>query len=101
MILLDTNVISEPLRSQPNPRVAQWIDAQIVETLYVAAISLAELRYGIGVHPDGKKKRAVEEKLERLMLPLFRGRVLSFDEASRRSLCRTPGCGGKERESHR
>ena len=82
MILLDTNVISEPLRSQPNPRVAQWIDAQIVETLYVAAISLAELRYGIGVHPDGKKKRAVEEKLERLMLPLFRGRVLSFDEAA-------------------
>ncbi len=82
MILLDTNVISEPLRSQPNPRVAEWIDAQIVETLYVAAISLAELRYGIAAHPDGKKKRAVQEKLERLVLPLFRGRVLPFDEAA-------------------
>jgi predicted nucleic acid-binding protein len=82
MILLDTNVISEPLKTQPDPRIEAWIDAQLVETLYVATISLAELRYGIAVHPDGKKKRAVQERLERLMLPLFRGRVLPFDEAA-------------------
>lgn len=82
MILLDTNVISEPLKSQSDPRVAAWIDAQLVETLYVATISLAELRYGIAVHPDGKKKKIVQEKLGRLMLLLFRGRVLPFDEAA-------------------
>ncbi|TQX86024.1 MULTISPECIES: type II toxin-antitoxin system VapC family toxin [Rhizobium] len=82
MILLDTNVISEPLKSQPDPRVAAWIDTQAVETLYVAAISLAELRYGIAVHPDGKKKQAAQEKLDRLMLPLFRGRIMPFDEAA-------------------
>jgi predicted nucleic acid-binding protein len=62
MILLDTNVISEPLKSQPDPRVAAWIDAQLVETLYVATISLAELRYGIAVHPDGKKKKIVQPR---------------------------------------
>lgn len=82
MILLDTNVISEPLKARPDPRVVAWIDAQLVETLYIATISLAELRYGIAVHPDGQKKAAVLENLEQLMLPLFRGRVLAFDEAA-------------------
>jgi len=55
MILLDTNVISEPLKMRPDPRIEAWIDAHLVETLYVATISLAELQYGIAVHPDGKK----------------------------------------------
>jgi len=82
MILLDTNVISEPIKSQPDPRVIAWIDVQLVETLYVATISLAELRYGIAVHPDGKKKKIVQDKLDRLMSLLFRGRVLPFDEAA-------------------
>lgn len=82
MILLDTNVISEPLKARPDPRVVAWIDAQLVETLYVATITLAELRYGVAVHPDGKKKVTVLENLEQLMLPLFRGRVLAFDEAA-------------------
>ena len=44
MILLDTKVISEPLRSKPDPRVIEWIDAQALETLYLSAITVAELR---------------------------------------------------------
>ncbi|MCL2661623.1 MAG: type II toxin-antitoxin system VapC family toxin [Acidobacteriaceae bacterium] len=79
MILLDTNVVSEPIRPKPDPGVLAWIDAQYVETLYLATISLAELRYGLAVHPDGKKKEIVRQKLERLMLPLFKGRILPFD----------------------
>lgn len=47
MILLDTNFISEPLRRTANPAVLAWIDAQRIETLYLAAVSLAELRFGI------------------------------------------------------
>jgi len=82
MILLDTNVISEPIKSQPDRRVVEWIDRQPVEILYIAAISLAELRYGIAVHPDGKKKKDVQDKLEQLVLPLFRSRILPFDEAA-------------------
>lgn len=82
MILLDTNVISEPIKSQPDRRAVEWIDRQPVEILYIAAISLAELRYGIAVHPDGKKKKDVQDKLEQLVLPLFRSRILPFDEAA-------------------
>lgn len=47
MILLDTNVISVPLRASGDMNVLAWIDAQIIETLYLSVISLAELRFGI------------------------------------------------------
>ena len=46
MILVDTNVVSEPLRAVPKPRVAEWLDAQALETLYLSAITVAELRFG-------------------------------------------------------
>ena len=43
MILLDTNVVSEPQRRQPNARVLEWLDAQALETLYLSVITEAEL----------------------------------------------------------
>ncbi len=82
MILLDTNVISEPLRLKPDPLVLAWIDAQHIETLYLAAISLAELRLGIAVLPAGKRKDTLHKSLEQRVFPLFTGRVLAFDAAA-------------------
>ena len=79
MILLDTNVISEPLRRDPEPRVIEWIDAQALETLYLSAITVAELRSGIALLPPGKRRSALQENLEKQVLPLFTGRVLPFD----------------------
>jgi toxin FitB len=79
MILIDTNVISEPLRMSPDLKVVAWIDAQNVETLFLAAISLAELRFGIAALPDGQRKDALHENIERRIVPLFRGRILPFD----------------------
>lgn len=79
MILLDTNVISEPLRREPEPGVIEWIDAQALETLYLSAITVAELRSGIALLPAGKRRTGLLENLERRVLPLFAGRVLPFD----------------------
>lgn len=81
MILLDTNVVSEPLRAVPEPRVIAWIDAQAIETLYLSAITLAELRAGIALLPAGKRREALRQNLEDRVLPLFAGRVLAFDAA--------------------
>ena len=53
VILVDTNVISEPLRRVPEPRVAEWLDAQALETLYLSAITVAELRFGARSLPAG------------------------------------------------
>lgn len=81
MILLDTNVVSEPLRQAPEPRVIDWIDAQPIETLFLSAITVAELRAGLARLPAGKRRTALMESLERRLLPLFASRVLPFDMA--------------------
>ena len=82
MILLDTNVVSEPLRLVVDPAVLSWIDAQNVETLYLAAISLAELRSGVAALPVGKRKDTLHNSIERRIVPLFAGRILPFDTAA-------------------
>ena len=79
MILLDTNVISEPLRRYPEARVINWIDAQSLETLYLSAITVAELRFGVANLPVGKRRDELQTSLENQILPLFAGRVCPFD----------------------
>lgn len=79
MILLDTNIISEPLRPKPDTAVIAWLDRQPVETLYLSSITVAELRFGIAILPDGGKKRLLLEKLEETVLPIFADRILDFD----------------------
>lgn len=81
MILLDTDVMSEPLRQAPEPRVISWIDAQAMETLFLSAITVAELRAGVALLPAGKRRAGLQENLEKRVLPLFAGRVLPFDLA--------------------
>lgn len=81
MILIDTNVISELWKIAPSPAVMAWLDAQAVETLYLSAIALAELRYGIAAMPEGKRRTVYAQRLENDVLPLFEGRVLAFGQA--------------------
>ncbi len=84
MILLDTNLISEPWKPKPDPRVVAWIDAQAVETLYLSAVTVSELRFGIAAMPAGSRRKVLHERLEGDLLPVFAGRVLPFDlDASR------------------
>ena len=79
MILVDTNVVSEPLRRVPELRVTDWLDAQALETLYLAAITVAELRFGVQALPNGRRRNRLHEGLEQQVLPMFAGRVLVFD----------------------
>ena len=79
MIVLDTNVVSELWKTAPDPNVVAWIDAQPLETLYLSAITVAELRYGIATMPIGKRRKIFEHRLEQQTLPNFSGRVLPFD----------------------
>jgi predicted nucleic acid-binding protein len=81
VILLDTNVISEPQRREPDAPVLDWMDAQALETLYLSAITVAELRAGIALMPTGKRRDGLHENLEKRLLPMFANRVLPFDMA--------------------
>ena len=82
MILLDTNVISEPLKLSADAGVLAWIDAQSIATLYLSAISLAELRFGIAALPTGKRQETLHLGLEQRILPLFADRILPFDASA-------------------
>jgi predicted nucleic acid-binding protein len=79
MIVLDTNVISEPLKPLADPAVIRWLDSQAPETLYLTAINLAEILIGIALLPVGKRKRGMELAMQSLLTKLFEGRFLSFD----------------------
>ncbi|MCW0021387.1 type II toxin-antitoxin system VapC family toxin [Rhizobium sp. BT-226] len=97
MIVLDTNVISELWKVEPDSNVLAWIDAQMVETLYLSTITIAELRFGLATMPDGKRRAIYQDRLEREVLPVFTGRVLSFDldasQAYAQLMARAKGAG--------
>jgi predicted nucleic acid-binding protein len=79
VIVLDTNVISEPLKPRPSEAVVRWLDAQDPETLYLTAVTLSEVLIGIALLPAGKRKRGMELAAQSLQLRLFANRFLSFD----------------------
>ncbi len=78
MIVLDTNVVSEAMKPEPHPAVRAWLNGQATETLYLSTVTLAELLFGIGALPVGRRKDLLAQTLDGLMR-LFRDRVLPFD----------------------
>ena len=83
MIILDTNVVSEAMKPEPNLSVRDWLDAQVAETLFLSSVTIAELMFGVGSLPDGRRKNNLAAMLDGV-LDLFGERVLPFDtEAAR------------------
>ena len=82
MIIVDTNVISELMRSSPKPEVISWIDKQDATLLFVTTITIAEIIYGIKVLPEGNRRRALEDSFNRALDAAFKHRILSFDESA-------------------
>lgn len=78
MIVLDTNVVSETMRSAPNRDVVDWLNRQDIQTLYLTAVSLAELRFGIAQLANGKAKADLTERLEKMLALVFEDRILPF-----------------------
>ena len=79
MIIVDTNIVSEPLRSQPEPRVIEWLNSQALETLYLSAGTIAEMRLGIALILDDQRRTQLRDRIEATVLTLFAGRILPFD----------------------
>ncbi len=79
MIILDTNIVSEPMKPGGNPAVRDWLDRQAAETLYLTATSLSELLVGIEILPRGKRREGLATALNELLVRLFGPRILPFD----------------------
>lgn len=84
MIVLDTNVLSEPGRPLPSPRVAAWLRRQPRHDLYTTTISVAELLTGVARLPAGRRRDAIRIAVEGIIAEM-EWRILPFDEAAARA----------------
>ena len=84
MILLDTNVVSEVMKTRPAEAVVAWLNSQGSERLYVSTITIGEIAYGLRILPDGKRRFGLRERFERFVTLAFEQRVLSYDEPAAR-----------------
>ena len=78
MFILDTNVISELMRPQPDPAVFARVAAQPRDALFTTSVSEAEVFHGIGVMPEGRRRDGLAASAEALFAEEFAGRVLPF-----------------------
>ncbi len=98
MIILDTNIISEFMTSQPKKSVLDWLNNQIRLSLFISTISIAEIGYGLRIMPDGKRCRLLIDKFNQFVDFAFENRVLAFDENAAK---RYPEIMGHRREMGR
>lgn len=82
MTIVDTNVISELMRPEPDPQVAAWTRLQPYGELFTTSVSEGELRYGIAILPAGKRRRHLTSIADDFLTTAFAGRILAFDRAA-------------------
>lgn len=80
-IILDTNVLSELMRSQPDLAVMEWFARQTAVTFYTTAITKSEILLGIALLPAGKRREALADAAEKMFREDFSGNCLAFDES--------------------
>jgi len=78
--LLDTNVISELRRRQPDKRVVSFVDSQPLEALFISTVTIAEIRFGIELVSDAGRRAELAEWLSNKVRPMFERRVLPVSE---------------------
>lgn len=82
MIVLDTNVISELMRTRPEPAVIAWLDAQPAGSVWTTAITVFEVRYGLAILTDGKRCVALTEAFDAALEHELGGRILEVGAAA-------------------
>lgn len=79
MILIDTNVISELMRTEPARIVLDWFGRHASTDLFISAITEAELRTGVAILPEGQRRDRLQQALDAMVDQDFQSRVLPFD----------------------
>jgi toxin FitB len=82
VIILDTNVVSELMKPQPNAAVLDWLAGQSRDRLYTTSITKAEILYGVVRLPDGRRKADLAAEAQRMFRDDFPGPALAFDDAA-------------------
>ena len=82
MIVLDTNVVSETMRPRPATAVLAWLDSQQTDQLWLTAVNVAELMFGVARLPQGARQLQLADAIAAMLDEDFADRVLSFDAAA-------------------
>jgi toxin FitB len=82
VILLDTNVLSALMRDRPDPQVVAWLDGQPQESICTTSVTLFEIRMGLELLPDGRRRPALAAAFQQLIDEDLRGRILAFDPSA-------------------
>ena len=82
MIILDTNVLSALMSSEPDPNVVAWLDQQAPESVWTTSITVFEIRFGLALMDAGTRQRRLTAAFETLLAEDLSGRVLYFDSVA-------------------
>jgi toxin FitB len=82
MIILDTNVVSALMRPKDNVVVAGWLDRQASVSVWTTSITFLEIRFGLMLLPNGRRRKSLEQAFDGLIREDLEGRVLAFDAAA-------------------
>jgi toxin FitB len=82
VILLDTNVLSALMRREPEPAVMAWLDNQPAESIWTTTITVFEVRTGIELLEQGRRRRRLEQAFAELLAEDLSDRVQSFDQSA-------------------
>lgn len=82
MIVLDTNVLSELIRPQPDDRVVAWLTRQARSNLFTTAVTRGEMLFGVLILPDGRRRTRLLREVAAIFAEDMAGRVLPYDHAA-------------------
>ena len=80
MIVLDTNVLSALMRTNPDVVVVDWLDRQPADSVWLTTITVFEARFSLALLPKGRRRTGLERAFDRVLTEDLSGRVLTLDE---------------------
>jgi predicted nucleic acid-binding protein len=80
VIILDTNVLSALMRTNPDAVVVDWLDRQPADSVWVTSITVSEARFGLALMPKGRRRTALERAFDQVLADDLSSRVLTLDE---------------------
>lgn len=80
MIIIDTNIVSEVMRPNPNVNVMRWLNQQDINALYITSVSMAESYFGLYRMPEGKRKDGLLIQFRLILENIFQDRLLGFTD---------------------
>ena len=85
VIVLDTNVVSALMRGGADRVVADWLDRQPAESVWLSAVTVFEIEFGVRRLAAGRRRRQLEIAFQQALAEDFEGRILPFDETAARA----------------